>query len=78
MNFFEGAILRCFEMYSLMEQFLTRNHVIYYLFDCITKLKYYFNRTVLNNRLFTRYLNHYKKIFYNFLVFIYKRKICLA
>ena len=38
----------------------------FYLFNCITKLKYYFNRTILKYRLLTRYLNHYKKFFYIF------------
>ena len=50
-------------MRFLREQFLNSDKVIFYLFDCINKLKYYFNRTVLKYRLFTGYLNHHKKCF---------------
>ena len=48
--------------------FLKRDHVGFYPTDCITNLKYYFNRPVSKYKVFTRHPNHYKT-FYTFYTF---------
>ena len=47
-------------------QFLKRNPVNLYPSNCITKLKYYFNRPISKYNIFTRHPKYYKTICYIF------------